>query len=174
MIRSPSSAILHWGRARPFSDTPTGGSSPCASTKRAGGGGAVRRWFWLALALAATASPCLAQQAERARALQTMHQEALRIQAQFQERVRAGRLDEAYTLSKRSEALERELIAGVEKAFPDNKALAATFREILVSILAWQADHDEDRGKFPTAISERREVLEIARSLRGEGHWEVA
>src|SRR4051794_10448902 len=44
------------------------------------------RWFpAIALIVAAVASPCAAQQAERARELQKMHREALELQKQFQE-----------------------------------------------------------------------------------------
>src|SRR6476646_10360168 len=101
MIRSPSSVIHRSAHARRCWATPTGGSSHCATAKTAGIRGALRPSFWLALALSVAASPGVAQQAERARALQKLHREALQVQQQFQERLRAEKLDEAYTLSKR-------------------------------------------------------------------------
>src|SRR4051794_36712725 len=109
MTRSPSSVIPLWVRARPSWATRSGPLWRSSESPPAGSG-RLPRWLpVVTLIVAAVAAPCAAQQAERARQLQKTHREALQVQQQFQERVRAGKLDEAYELSRKCEALQREL-----------------------------------------------------------------
>lgn len=139
--------------------------------RRAVGVAAVIRGLLIACCLPSASAQT---QTERALQVQKLHRDESRAYDAFEQAWNAGKVEEAYALSRKLEAVERELIAATEKAFPENKVLPAMFRDSLGRTLGWQADRDEDRDALERALAARGEAVTLALAAHGEGSWQAA